>query len=479
MTRSSCRSSWLAAVSVRRRAATVGLFVLALLCGGSPSVTWGQFNIGGVYIDPDGILREAEAKKPGTPASPRATARLRAELQQATGRRAVSLKRLEERMRASHDVKEAVPDEVQYLAGLQEVQTVLFDTAAGDIVLTGPAEPWRITDAGEVVGEKSGRPVLRLEDLVTALRYAFDPAARRIFIGCSIEPTADGMASYGRYLSQAAAQFDRSRVPAIMRGMEQAAGHQRIVVYGVPGESRLAAVMVSADYRLKRLAMGHDPLPVAKLKNYFDLMAQTTAGSPARLPQHRWWFVGQYDAIQQDENGAAMEFVGPGLRVETAAAVAGLRGTGKAANEPKPAKAATLLAEGFTQALPELSQRFPIFAELRNVVALGVIATAIENHTPRGSQGAESETWRPTYWLDTERCVLPKYHVPKETPSLASVRLIRNRHWTFSVSGGVEITPSALAEPGRIAKKESDRMRTARTSLTARPAEPTAFFWDY
>jgi hypothetical protein len=54
-----------------------------------------------------------------------------------------------------------------------------------------------------------------------------------------------------------------------------------------------AVFHVAADYRLKRIALAHDPSPSKKVPSYLDLAEKAVTGGPQK--QHRWWFVGHFD----------------------------------------------------------------------------------------------------------------------------------------------------------------------------------------
>src|SRR4029077_13788582 len=130
----------------------------------------------------------------------------------------------------------------------------------------------------------------------------------------------------------------QSQVPQIVREMEQVMGPQEIHVYGAAGSTRFALQMVAADYRLKRIALAHDPSPSKKVPSYLDLAEPAVTGGPQK--QHRWWFVGHFDAIRHSADRLAFEFEGPGLRVDTAPT----QPKNAPHNAGKPARAATAFA---------------------------------------------------------------------------------------------------------------------------------------
>jgi hypothetical protein len=309
-----------------------------------------------------------------------------------------------------------LPAEARLLAGLTRVRYVLFDPKRHDVILAGPAEPWTVAPGGEVVGTESGRPVLHLEDLIAALRYEFPPGdgVRDAFIGCSIDPTPEGVQRYNAFLRNLRG-IDRRRVAATFAAMEQAMGPQSVRVFGVPATTRLAQVMVAADYRLKRIALAHDPSPVREVVSYLDLEARTFRGQA--VPQHRWWFVAGYDTLWQAPDGLGFEFDGTGVRVETARSAPGQPDGQDEAAEPPATRAARQFAESFTKHFAELATKQPAFAELANVIGLSAAAALIGQKQDGADAAAH---WRPTIFLDDARCPLPEHPTPSQTPALAS-----------------------------------------------------------
>ena len=84
-------------------------------------------------------------------------------------------------------------------------------------MLAGPGEGWKVDDNGNYVGVTTGRPVLRLEDLVVALRTVEN--ARQGGISVSIDPTAEGRQQFERYM-----RTQKTFNPAVLGGIEKALG---------------------------------------------------------------------------------------------------------------------------------------------------------------------------------------------------------------------------------------------------------------
>jgi hypothetical protein len=447
-----------------------------------------QGAVGGVYVDPAGMLRETSGLSPAdlrrkldaagdeSPASPGVAS--------ASPLRKISLRRLEQAVAELHERSQPVPADIRYLAGLSSVKYVFIDPDVGDVILAGPAEGWDILPTGDIVGTMSHRPVLQLDDLIVALRYAFADGPAGSFLGCSLEPTDAGLKAHAAYV-RGLGSFDRAQLPQILQGMEQAIGPQDIHVYGIEGTNRFALQMIAADYRLKRISLAHDPSPSKKVPSYLDLAEKAVTGGPQR--QHRWWFVGHYDAIRHTADRLAFEFEGNGLKVETAPTQLKQAAPRNAA---KPTRAATQFAELATKHFPEMAEKTPAFAELQNLVGLAVAGVLVRQQAEAvpGKNGAAeaagevagrapAERYRPEHFLNEKRCSIARIDTPKQCPPLANARYVKDQFWMFSVSGGVEINPESLVRGDRLKPALGEKLAETRSKSSA-PADGARWWWD-
>ncbi len=205
-------------------AAMLGAWALAL----TANPAWAQFGlsqqVGGVWIDADGVLRNREVDETN-----RVRAAREALLQpvpadaQRAGMRMVSLRRLEEAIAQHRKTGEPLSDEMKYLAGLQRIQYVFVYPELGDIVLAGPGEGWKLNEAGDLVGVTTGRPVMWLDDLLVALRSA--DATKQTGISCSIDPTDEGIVRVRQLVSRL--KQDRGELNDTMRRHRQTRSARR------------------------------------------------------------------------------------------------------------------------------------------------------------------------------------------------------------------------------------------------------------
>ena len=114
--------------------------------------------------------------------------------------------------------------------------------------------------------------MIRLDDLCVALR-AFPPSGSATkLIGCSIDPTKEGLAAMQRFLRSIGSNADprdAQRTQFIVEGLQSNLGLQTVSVNGVSAKTHFAVVMVEADYRMKLIGIGLEKPPV-KLVSWVD-----------------------------------------------------------------------------------------------------------------------------------------------------------------------------------------------------------------
>lgn len=405
-----------------------------------------QNNIGGVVVDPDGVLqRHPFHLNPELHRDLIATLRLAPdELQENVELRKISLRRLQEAIAVSlSDESQSLPQEIQFLAGLHRIQYILVYPDKNDIVLAGPGGGWTVDDTGRVVGS-TGKPVLLLDDLIVALRAIFTP--EKEMISCSINPTQGGLQQFQQVLSQQK-RFHPSVLPAI----EQALGPQNITVTGVPTSSHFAHVLVAADYRMKRIGMGLDPSPLRKLSSYMELIKSARSVKNA-IP--RWWLACNYESMARSDDGLAWEIRGSGVKCMTENAFFQSDGTIRKGGTADPA--GNQWAQRMTATYDELAEKEPVFTKLRHSMDFCVLAALIrEKRLHEKSQCDLSLLLNNDGRLSTY--VGP---APRTVPSQASV-VKRGRDYIISASGGIEIDALTVIDNSEI----SDTIRSIHESV--------------
>lgn len=403
--------------------------------------------VGGVAIDANGALAAAEVDDLRKLAELRLRVMEAApgDLQEPNELRKVSLRGLEEALSQAVSSKQPIATEIALLAGLQRIRYVFVYPEQNDIVLVGYGEGWKVDDRGNVVGNRTGRPVLLLDDLVVALRSAEQAAQGGIY--CSIDPTPEGISRLETYYKTVKAGSD-PRVVA--KAFEEALGPQVITVGGVPDTTHFARVMVAADYKMKRLGMNFDEPPVPGMPSYLELIKRSSRGVQNLMP--RWWLATHYDPLLTDDEGLAWELRGQGVKCLTEDEFVGPNGRRQRSGKASPA--AQKWADTMTAKYDELCQAEPIFGELRNCMDLAVIAALIT----RQGLLQKADLHLPT--LLGSANLTAQFDPPKQVDTRASFVETR-RDYIISASGGVMI--DAWQVSGQ--HEQSDRLAPVRAEV--------------
>ena len=384
----------------------------------------------------------------------RTAQQLPADLKAWSDLRFISLARLEGAIVEQLDDDAALDETIVHLAGLQRIRYVLVDPAGHDIILAGPAEGWVYEQHGEPVGATTGQPVLYLDDLLVALRTA--EVAAQGGINCSIDPTADGLARLEQFLART-----RRMGPNTVAGIEQALGPQQITVGGVPATSHLARVLVAADFKMKRLAMGLEPSPVNGLPSFLSMLSGRSSGMQSAMP--RWWLATDYDALLRDEDGLTWELRGSGVRAMSEEDFRSSGGQIERGVRVNPL--AQRWADLFSERYEALAQVEPVFGQLRTVMDLAVVAALVVQEDLAGKAG-----YRPQLLLDPTELPVVRWPAPQQVASQASVTKRRNR-WIVTASGGVQINSWQVAAE----QEHSDQLANLRPQALT---PTTGWWWD-
>ena len=366
--------------------------------------------------------------------------------------RKISLRRLDAALAAEIRAGKPMPTELALLGGLQHIRYVFVYPEQKDIVLVGPAEDWKVDDRGNIVGKTTGRPLMNLDDLVIALRAVAGADGGEI--ACSIDPTDSGRAQLRTYVKTLHTMGDPK---TIEQGIESALGRQQVSVSGVPASSHFAAVLVSADYRMKRLAMAFDRAPVKGLPSFMEMYSGSGTGMSNMMP--RWWLEPKYDGLLRDADGLAWELQGSGVKCMTEedfqAAGGGREHTGHAS------PIAQRWADNMTRHYDQLAVAEPVFGELQNCMELAIAAALIvREHLP---QKADCEL--PTL-LDGASIKPVEFPAPTQVDSRVSM-LRKGHNWIISASGGVTIHSAEIVAHARSSSTVTaarDKLAPAATS---------------
>ena len=353
------------------------------------------------------------------------------------------------------------------MAGLTRVQYVFVypsEEGPGEVVIAGPAEGWMVDATGRVVGVETGSPTILLEDLAAALRVfpPGHPADRTI--GCSIDPTQEGLAALQATINGIGRVNPRVS-PADIAGMlRESLGHQQVSVQGVSSASHFAQVLVEADYRMKLIAIGLEPAPV-RMSTWIEL---ATTSSVASNALKRWYFVPDYECVRMSDDDLAIELVGRGVQLKGADEV--VMPDGRRLSADRSDRASALFTQAFTRKYAEIAARSPVYAQLRNLVDLAVVAAYLQEHDAYGRAG-----WSAAVLLDESAYAIEGFHPPREVAPAVNVIWKGSRLLT-PIGGGIVVQPRQALDPVNVAVDENGTVAEARGTSARLP--DGRWWWD-
>jgi len=435
----------------------------AVLC--VPSLVMAQATAG-VAVDAQGVLRKQLYADPSGQLTRQRIAAARAtldpEVTAFSPMRKISLNRLEQVIREHQGVPSG---EMRHLAGLLRVKYVFFYPETNDIVIAGPAEGWMTDVAGRVVGITSGRPIVQLQDLVVALR-AFPPGkSGSSLIGCSIDPTAEGLAEMQRFLRSTGSRATPADTQYIVSGLQTSLGLQEVSVHGISPKTHFAQVMVEADYRMKLIGIGLEQ-PAVRMVSFVD---RANPAQVSRNALQRWYFTPDYQCVRASDDGLAIELVGDGVKLIGADEMVTATGERRTASRGNIASQAFVAS--FTQKYSQLAERSPVYAELRNLIDLSIAAAYIQQEDFCHKAG-----WDMDLFGDEKAFAVETYNAPTKVGTAVNA-IWRGRQLMTPIGGGVTIHADEALMADNLLEDEQGKVAEARRTTKLELAEGQ-WWWD-
>lgn len=423
--------------------------------------------VAGIEIDATGVLRVTqvdpsvaiEQRMAAMQSQPRGSVRTSA-------MRKVSLTRLEKYVAEQIEKGNELDTEVLGLAGLTRLEYVFYLPDSKDIVIAGPADQCYLDANNRLVGLNTGKSTLRLEDLVVALR-AFSPkGGATMSIGCSIDPTQEGLKRMNQYNSQFGGQYPVGMsVQQLASGMRDSLGLQTVSIRGIPRSTHFAQVMIEADYRMKLIGIGLQD-PMVPMKTWIEL---TRPGANSNALQ-RWYFEADYSSIATNEEGTAMHLKGQGVKLTgelEGVTKSGTRTRTGVSGDP----ASKTFTQEFTQKFDQLAEVSPVFYEMRNLFDVSIAAAFIQDRGLYAKSG-----WDQGVFADESKFSVDKADVINQVESAINA-VWKDSQLITPIGGGIHIAARKLVDPSRV--KVDKQIDANREKLSA-PADLAAdqWWWD-
>lgn len=426
----------------------------------------------GVKVDAKGVLRTQVFKDP-TGALTRqrinaAKANLNRDILKPSKLRKVSLNRLEKEIAKLLAEGKAETDEMKYLAGLTQITHVFYLPETKDIVIAGPAEGFYENIAGRVVGMSSRKSILQLQDLVVALRCFSPDGDQTKQIGCSIDPTQEGLKRMQDFLVSVAGQVrpNQQSVDFLVKGLKNNLGLQTVSVIGISDKTHFAQVMVEADYRMKMIGIGLEK-PQARIPSY---VSKVKPAQVSRNALTRWYFEPDYESVVVSEDQNAMQLVGRGVRLVTENEMVAPDGIRQRSNSKDIASMA--FCSAFTRNYHQMADTTAVYAELKNLVDMSIVAAFIQKEDYYGRSG-----WNMELLSDEEQFPVESYNAPKQVETAVNAIFKGNALMT-PVGGGVNIQPLKAVAEEKIRFDEKGDIAKVKKNVSTKDLADGQWWWD-
>lgn len=391
------------------------MLLLVRFSGGAPQAMGAPFTAGGVCIDAEGVVRT----------EPRIDPQL-AEVRRLASKGAkdeklvyISLPKLFESLRRAGG---AVPVTDLYLGGMVKLQYVFVFPEEQDLVIAGPAEPFNANAQYRPLGQVTGRPVLHLDDLVTAFR-ACGPAGSETALGCDLQMTAEIAGRIREKTREIQPKLPEMGERRASEAIARAAGTQPVRFFGVPPDSRFGIACIEADYQLKQLRLGILKSPVKGVRSHVSMATQVE-------PALRSCFESRYDQLTVSADGTAYELKGFPLKV--VCSVYSVEGQHDL--ETPLSSAARAFTDQCNRHLEKLCREIPSFADLINLSDLTVLCALIAKDKLHERVG-----WDVSWISDPKGYVVGRYPAVKNAATLCAYR--RAGAYTIFSTGGILLQP--------------------------------------
>ncbi|MCC7423209.1 MAG: DUF1598 domain-containing protein [Planctomycetaceae bacterium] len=411
--------------------------------------TISEFNTG-VLVDPKGqlgLVTKQEREGRLTALGIRARqADLNEDLAKHSELRMVSLTRLEQEVAKRLAAGQPVLETMKHLAGLSQVQYVFVDRDTREVIIAGPAEGWRYNDNGLPVGVDTGRPTLQLDDLVTVIRTFHEGGLGQF--QCLIVPREEGLRDLKAFVAQSTAKgpIPAGAVRNWVAQMQQKLGLQDVVVNGVPGNSRIARVIVEADYRMKLLGIGR--LEGGKdIPSYFDLLPLVQPKEVPDMDGLRWWMTMKYEAVLHSPERNVFEIQGSSVKCLSENELITVQGKRIHTGKSEPTN--RMFAQNFTNGYPKLAERDIIFADLQNIFDLSLASAIVARE--RQDHGL---MWTPGVFGQGGSYTTASYETPKTVMSAVNHKVYNGKDIVVQVAGGVQADLMSVLKDETVSKEQ-------------------------
>jgi hypothetical protein len=184
----------------------------------------------------------------------------------------------------------------------------------------------------------------------------------------------------------------------------------------------------------------------------------------------RWWFTLAETPPSTTEQRNAFSLHAGSVRVLSENEF--LKTTGEVVYTGKTTERNLRFANSFTRNFDALATKYPVYADLRNVFDLAMVAALIENEKLDDQVG-----WQMGLFLDGQQLPVTLGTAPAQVESICNSRLINGKYIIAGVSGGVDVDTSKLL--GKKVKIDTyGVLKASYGESVPKKVSPDGWWWD-
>ena len=426
----------------------------------------------GVYVDASGTLHRL-APRTDNPLLKRVHQAARRDsgnrsIKRRSALRKVSLPRLEKVLQARHAFGLPPNESMQNLAGIYRIKYLLVYPETGDLVIAGPAGDWCRDAEGRVVNVETKAPVLQLDDVIVLLQNAYAANGR---FGCAINPRQANLAAAQAFIDQWRNRAVRpNQRKQWVEQLRKTLGKQDIHVWGIDPTTHAARTIVEADYRMKLVGMGLEDGTLG-VSSYLESAKSAGADALRGMSVLRWWFTPNYKSIRTTDTHNTFALDGIGVRVLCENEM--LTEAGQRIHTGRSDPLSQQFADQFTVHFEALAAKYPIYADLRNLFDVALLAAVMHTEDLPGRIG-----WHMAFFRSADACQVRRYAAPREVDSVANYVVAERSKFVAGVSGGVSVDATRYLQHAPMKIDQYGRMEAAYEASIPQKLPADVWWWD-
>ncbi|MCA9052280.1 MAG: DUF1598 domain-containing protein, partial [Planctomycetaceae bacterium] len=289
--------------------------------------------------------------------------------------------------------------------------------------------------------------------------------------GCSIDPKPENLQELKDFVaaSQARGPLGAGQTRRWVGQLQDKLGLQDVTVYGVPADSRVARVIVEADYRMKMIGVGKLDAG-SQIPDYFTILADHPEQASGGIDGLRWWLTLRCQEVLNSADHNAFQIRGSAVKCQSENEFLDDQGRRVQTGDAEPTN--RLFAANFTDHYGDLAQREPIFADMEGVFNLALVAALIHQ------DGLDRQIgWDRGAFGIGGGYVAARYPAPKEVETVVNHRVLNGQDVIVQVAGGVKADVLAVLQ-NQEARHTAPRLDGVAAKSRAGELPAGRWWWD-